>query len=210
MSNDLYMKSLIDVMNQQEDMEAIFCEDFHSAISVQPDFVLFDIGSLINDEVFTVIREFNERGIHSIVLMNGDSQTGFLKFIEAGTGSLLIKTEETQAKIVETLRLIQKGYYFLPPIVVNYLMVELSEQKVINKEVLTYQLHKNAIDLSRKEIEIADLLRLGYKNPKIASILGLAEGTVKIHISHIYAKIGAKRRKKVITMLNDLLKDNEQ
>ena len=53
--------------------------------------------------------------------------------------------------------------------------------------------------LSKREAEIMDHLRQGRKNAEIAASLSIATATVKRHLDHIYAKLGARTRAEAIT-----------
>lgn len=48
--------------------------------------------------------------------------------------------------------------------------------------------------LTRRELEILDLIRLDASNKQIADHLYITEGTVKSHIHSILRKMGVKRR----------------
>lgn len=49
-------------------------------------------------------------------------------------------------------------------------------------------------DLSDREHEVARYVRMGWSNRRIASELGIAEGTVKRHVSNILEKSGLESR----------------
>lgn len=49
-------------------------------------------------------------------------------------------------------------------------------------------------DLSRREIEVMELIATGCSNGQIARCLFLSEKTVKNHVNRIYAKLGADSR----------------
>ncbi|HUF64614.1 MAG TPA: response regulator transcription factor [Gemmatimonadaceae bacterium] len=49
-------------------------------------------------------------------------------------------------------------------------------------------------DLTDRESEIVTHVRDGLRNKEIASKLGIAEGTVKIHLNNIYRKLGVDSR----------------
>lgn len=49
-------------------------------------------------------------------------------------------------------------------------------------------------DLSVREHEVARYVRMGWSNRRIASELGIAEGTVKRHVSNILEKSGLESR----------------
>jgi DNA-binding NarL/FixJ family response regulator len=62
------------------------------------------------------------------------------------------------------------------------------------KSLLTTKEEDSPGELTPREREILRLVAEGYANREIAAALYLTEGTVKNHLSHIYAKLNAKRR----------------
>jgi DNA-binding NarL/FixJ family response regulator len=48
--------------------------------------------------------------------------------------------------------------------------------------------------LSARETEVLELLAAGCSNARIGARLGIAEATVKRHLTHVYAKLGASSR----------------
>jgi two-component system, NarL family, nitrate/nitrite response regulator NarL len=52
--------------------------------------------------------------------------------------------------------------------------------------------------LTRRELEIVDLVCLGLRNRDIAQRCDLAEGTVKIHLNSIFRKLGVASRSELI------------
>jgi DNA-binding NarL/FixJ family response regulator len=48
--------------------------------------------------------------------------------------------------------------------------------------------------LTPRQYQIATLASKGLSNKEIAQTLGLAEGTVKLHLHSIFAKLGIRRR----------------
>jgi DNA-binding NarL/FixJ family response regulator len=50
------------------------------------------------------------------------------------------------------------------------------------------------VNLSKRESELVKLLAQGLKNKEIATALGISEGTVKVYLSKLYDKVGAKDR----------------
>ena len=55
--------------------------------------------------------------------------------------------------------------------------------------------------LTRRELEVALLLREGYSNAKLANILSISEGTVKKHISNIFSKLEIYTRTEVLVFV---------
>jgi len=48
--------------------------------------------------------------------------------------------------------------------------------------------------LTTREVEVAQLVRLGFTNKEIALRLSVEEDTIKKHLTHIYKKLGVRRR----------------
>jgi len=48
--------------------------------------------------------------------------------------------------------------------------------------------------LTRRERDVADLVTAGRRNRAIADALGISEGTVKMHLHNVYAKLGLESR----------------
>jgi DNA-binding NarL/FixJ family response regulator len=51
-----------------------------------------------------------------------------------------------------------------------------------------------AVRLSRREGQLVSLLAQGLKNKEIATCLDITEGTVKVYLSKLFQKVGAKDR----------------
>lgn len=48
--------------------------------------------------------------------------------------------------------------------------------------------------LTRRERDVAELVAAGQRNRAIADTLGISEGTVKMHLHNVYAKLGLESR----------------
>lgn len=52
--------------------------------------------------------------------------------------------------------------------------------------------------LTRREIQILRMLAEGLRNRVIAERLSISEGTVKVHLRHIYGKVGVSGRLELV------------
>ncbi len=55
--------------------------------------------------------------------------------------------------------------------------------------------------LSRREAEVAELVLRGYRNPEIATTLGIASTTTKRHLTRIFRKTGVHSRAHLVNRL---------
>jgi NarL family two-component system response regulator LiaR len=58
----------------------------------------------------------------------------------------------------------------------------------------------NAVELTRRELEVLALLVKGMSNPQIAEHLVISRATVKVHISSILSKLGVASRAEAISV----------
>ena len=54
--------------------------------------------------------------------------------------------------------------------------------------------HSKTVQLTNRESQLVTLLVQGLKNKEIATCIGITEGTVRIYLSKLFAKIGARDR----------------
>lgn len=60
------------------------------------------------------------------------------------------------------------------------------------------------LGLSKREVEVLELLAQGYSNQEVADKLFVSLNTTKTHISNIYSKLNVKRRTQAIQKARDL------
>ena len=53
--------------------------------------------------------------------------------------------------------------------------------------------------LTRRQLQIVQLLKTGASNKEIARALGIGEGTVKVHLHAVYEKLGVTSRCKLVS-----------
>jgi DNA-binding NarL/FixJ family response regulator len=64
---------------------------------------------------------------------------------------------------------------------------------------------KSGEELTRREREILELVRQGLSNRQIARTLWIAESTVKLHVHHVFEKLGVRSRTEAAAIAGDHL-----
>ena len=59
--------------------------------------------------------------------------------------------------------------------------------------------HLNSTGLTTRETQVLDLLADGRSNKEIGRVLGLTEGTIKLHVNHILRKLKAESRTEAVS-----------
>lgn len=116
-----------------------------------------------------------------LILTAYDDPVWIEELLRAGASGYVVKSDDFSLKIAEGIRTIQQGRTFLSPTA----MKGLTQAR---------QRHT----LTDRERAILRLAAEGRSNPEIAQILGVADGTIRNHISNIYAKLGVDSREAAI------------
>ncbi len=59
-------------------------------------------------------------------------------------------------------------------------------------------------DLSRRELDVLELVLLGYSTPRIAQRLVISENTAKTHLRHLYTKTGVGSRQELMALAEQI------
>jgi DNA-binding NarL/FixJ family response regulator len=148
----------------------------------RPDVTLMDLQmpALNGIEAIIGIRsEFPNARIIVLTTYAGDVQV--LRALKAGARGYILKGN-VRRELPDTIRAVHAGQKRIPPEVA----AELAD-------------HAAEDELSSREIDVLRLIAAGNANKEIAARLGIAEETVKSHITNILAKLGANDRTHAVT-----------
>ncbi|MEU9314233.1 response regulator transcription factor [Streptomyces sp. NPDC048295] len=152
------------------------------AVRLDPDVVLTDLRMPGGGGV-AAIAELTRRGARSkvLVLTTYDTDSDTLPAIEAGATGYLLK-DAPREELFTAVRAAADGRTVLSPAVASRLI----------SRVRTPAAGSEA--LSAREREVLELVAKGTSNREIAAELFISEATVKTHLTHVFAKLGAKDR----------------
>lgn len=143
----------------------------------RPDVTLMDIrlpDSSGIDAAIAIREEFPQARILMLSTFEGD--VDIQRAFAAGARGYLLKSMPPE-DLLQAIRDLDAGKKVIPPQVAAQVAEHLGEE-----------------DLTRREIEVLELMARGRKNRDIADGLGIAEETVKVHVRHILEKLGARDR----------------
>lgn len=148
----------------------------------RPHVTLMDLrlpGGMSGVDAIRAIRKENPRA-RFVVLTTYEGDEDVHQALEAGAQGYLVKGMSPEA-LVDALRRVHAGNRVLPPPVARRL-----EARAPNSE------------LSPREHEVLALIAQGRNNKEIASALGIAEGTVKCHVTMILSRLGVSDRTQAV------------
>ncbi|MET8840603.1 response regulator transcription factor [Streptomyces rubiginosohelvolus] len=151
---------------------------------LDPDVVLMDLRMPGGGGV-AAIAELTRRGARSkvLVLTTYDTDSDTLPAIEAGATGYLLK-DAPREELFSAVRAAADGRSVLSPAVASRLMTRVRTPAADPAESA----------LSAREREVLVLVARGTTNREIAGELFISEATVKTHLTHVFAKLGAKDR----------------
>jgi DNA-binding NarL/FixJ family response regulator len=127
----------------------------------------------------------------TIILTTFDDDQLVLAGLKAGARGYLLKDVSLE-QLVDAVKAVAGGGSLVQPVVTQRLLTGLERM----------QNDFTSLDrpdpLTDRETEILRLMAGGYSNKEIANSLGVAEGTVKNHVSNILSKLGVRDRTRAV------------
>jgi len=159
---------------------------------IAPDVVLLDM-RMPGLSGLDVLRDLAAKGTlpPTIILTTFDDDELVLAGIQSGARGYLLK-DVALADLVNAIKTVAEGGSIVKPAVTQRLLKGLEH----------LQNQFSSLDqpdpLTDRETEILRLMAGGYSNKEIANSLGVAEGTVKNHVSNILSKMGVRDRTRAV------------
>jgi two-component system NarL family response regulator len=170
------------IINQEPDMEVVAaCSSGEEAVAqykaTRPDVVLMDLrlGKGSGVDAIKAIREINpEARIVVLTMYEGDED--IFRAHKAGATTYLLK-DTLSSDLIRVVRAVHVGERPVTPEV----QARLAERA-------------NSPTLTSREIEVLQLISEGLRNKEVGATLGIAEGTVQIHVKNIFGKLNVSDR----------------
>jgi DNA-binding NarL/FixJ family response regulator len=153
---------------------------------LHPAVVLMDLRMPVMDGVAATSRIREQwPEIRVLVLTTYDTDADILRAVEAGATGYILK-DAPREELFHAVRLTAQGKPYLAPAVAARLMSRVGA--------------RDEDTMSAREVEVLSLVSKGASNKEIARHLRLSEATIKSHLLHIFAKLGASDRTQAVTL----------
>lgn len=169
-------------LQEESDLEVVAeAGDGREAVELfrlhKPDVVVLDqrLPGLDGPEVMAAIRS-EQHGARFVALSINDDEESIHRAVAAGAQAFLPKSVD-RVELVEAVRSVHAGETYFPAAIMQRLSAR-----------------NRRPELTSREQRVLELLVGGQSNKEIASTLGVAEITVKQHVSAILNKLGVADR----------------
>jgi len=145
-----------------------------------PDVLLLDLSFAGRGfDPVTAVRDLRARfsQMAVLILTAYDDPVWVEELLRAGAQGYVVKSDDLSLRLADAIRVVAQGRTFLSPTAASSLTLA-------NKKYT----------LTTRERAILRLAAEGQSNPEIATALGVSDGTVRNHISNIYAKLEVTTR----------------
>lgn len=175
----------------ERDFEVVArCQDGEEALreilEKRPDLVILDLRLPRLDGLAVLVRLREERSrTRALLLTAAIDNAQVIEALRLGARGLVLK-EMAPEMVVQAARRIHAGGQWLDPVLVSHAMDDLALRGLPPGG--------EGQALTPREREIVARVTRGLRNRAIAEELGISEGTVKLHLHHVYEKLGLTGR----------------
>ncbi|QWH69763.1 response regulator (plasmid) [Bacillus wiedmannii] len=196
-------ESLHTILDGQEDLQVVgMAEDGERALELcerlKPDVVLMDL-EMPNLDGVHATKMIKEKwpDIRVLILSTFQNTERAKEIIRNGADGYVLKSIDSR-ELAESIRLVYRG-----GTMINHgLFHKMWEE---NEETGSFESRSDGKEygLTKRELEILELLSQGSRYKTIASTLYLSNGTVRNYASNLYEKLGVKNREEAVQKAKD-------
>lgn len=197
-------ESLHTILSGLEDLQVVgMAEDGEQALELcgrlKPDVVLMDLEMPNLDGIHaTKMIKKKWPDIRVLILSTFQNTERAKEIIRNGADGYVLKSIDSR-ELAESIRLVYRG----GAMITHDLFHRMWEE---NKETGLFESRTDGIEygLTKRELEILELLSQGSRYKTIASTLYLSNGTVRNYASNLYEKLGVKNREEAVQKAKDI------
>ena len=192
------------MLSGEEDLEVVgSAHDGREAIklcrTVRPSLVLMDV-RMPDMDGLAATRAIKQQfpDISVLILTMHSNQDYLLEAIRAGAAGYVLK-DASQSQLTTAIRKVLEGEVSLNRELATQLLRRLAaEEEDSRASALQHGRPRRESPLTRRELEVLELMALGKTNREIAENFFISVGTTKNHVEHIISKLGVSDRTQAV------------
>ncbi|MFT9487221.1 MAG: response regulator [Tepidibacillus sp.] len=209
----LFREGVKRIINLEEDMEVISeCSDGESILNqydeILPDVILMDI-NMPNMSGVEATKRIKEKYPNAkiLILSIHDDEGYVFETLRSGASGYLLKDMEAEA-LIEAIRAVADGSAYIHPhvtgkVIEEYRRLSVKEQTdgfhpLSHPEPIMEKMPDWRMLLTKRELEVLQLMAEGNSNRVIGEKLFISEKTVKNHVSSILQKMECTDRTQAV------------
>jgi two-component system, NarL family, response regulator len=185
--HSIVREGLTAVINREPDMQVVaearnWTEAVEQILKKRPEIAVLDLHMYGVNPAERIAEICEKHPFAQIIIYSAFStDEEVYQVFSAGARGYVIKGESAREDLLACIRAVFRGETWIAPFAASRLAERMT-----------------APNLTPREIEILRLLVVGKSNKEIGSSLDVTEGTVKVHVNHILAKLGVTGRVEAI------------
>lgn len=157
---------------------------------LKPNVVLLDLGLRSQNSLHVVEIVKKDFPLAKIIIMDlAPVQADILQFVKAGANGFILKDASLNDFLI-TIRSVSEGATVLPPTLVDSLFSQIVDHAIREGKSKL----KESVRMTKREIEVIELLSMGMSNKEIGQKTHISTYTVKSHIHNIMEKLALHTR----------------
>ena len=190
--NRLVREALTAILGSLENVNLVAAAEVDTKFLAEhkPDVVLLDVGLRDEDAlgIATALKKKHPRT--KIVMMDLiPADEDIASFVNAGVDGFVLK-EASVEEFVQTIRAVVDGEKVLPASMTESLFSQIAKKAYGRDRTGAF----NEVRMTKRELEMIQLIGLGLSNSEIAERLDVATHTVKSHVRNVMEKLALHTR----------------
>lgn len=195
----IMLDGLVSIFEESDEFAIKSCaKDGDSALSAirqhEPDIIVLELG-LGKKHGLILIQEIQDHGFKTLpIVFTGAPIQEVMRAIDMGIQGLVSK-DKSKHILTRCIKTVYDGNTWL--------------DKDLTMKTVRHLLDREKNDISKgsgltsRELAVAKMVSEGWPNKKIAAKLFISEGTVKLHLHHVYQKLNCNSRVALVLCMQE-------
>lgn len=192
--NVLFREGLIGLLSRDPEIEVVDVASLSREViekteELKPDILLLEMDLPDGSGLDVIKTLYSTRPeVNIVVLTMQITDAGLLASVENGVKGYLLKDLPAR-QLIDFLKGVIRGEAAFQPATVWRLIDYMAKENHLARHLADFD------QLTNREVEVLELLRLGASNIEIATSLNISENTAKAHVRKILEKLNLKNRR---------------